>query len=297
MKKTAPLSPMQKENTRHGEQLFPFQQYMTSLSALYPRVSPHWHEEAEWTLITEGEGICQIQLSSFPIREGDFVFIPPAMLHSIYVKEGGFLRSETYVFHLNFLGIQSADVCSVRYLTPLQNQGMIPPFVIHSDHPAYEQLSQIFSRVQEACRGAEPGYELILKAELLLLISALIPYCRKEASPADKDTEQTKKLKTVLEYIDAHLEEDLSIQQLAGLCYFSEYHFMRFFKKYVGLSCLTYIKNLRLEKAASLLMKGGCSTLEISLSAGFHNLSYFHREFKKRYGVTPKEYADIAHMQ
>ena len=44
-------------------------------------------------------------------------------------------------------------------------------------------------------------------------------------------------------------------------------------------------------------MKGGSSTLEISLSAGFHNLSYFHREFKKRYGVTPKEYADIAHMQ
>ena len=36
------------------------------------------------------------------------------------------------------------------------------------------------------------------------------------------------------------------------LCYFSEYHFMRFFKRFMGTSCLNYIKNLRLEKAAEL---------------------------------------------
>ena len=65
---------------------------------------------------------------------------------------------------------------------------------------------------------------------------------------------------------------------------------MRFFKKYVGMSCLDYIKNLRLEKAAELLEQGASSTLDISLSVGFRNLSYFHREFKKKYGVTPKKF-------
>ena len=66
---------------------------------------------------------------------------------------------------------------------------------------------------------------------------------------------------------------------------------MRFFKKYVGMSCLEYIKNLRLEKAAELLSRGEVSVLEASLSAGFSNLSYFYREFKKKYGVTPKNFA------
>ena len=56
---------------------------------------------------------------------------------------------------------------------------------------------------------------------------------------------------------------------LASLCYFSEYHFMRFFKRFMGTSCLNYIKNLRLEKAAELLGQDGLPPLDASLSAGF----------------------------
>ena len=85
--------------------------------------------------------------------------------------------------------------------------------------------------------------------------------------------EYTAKLKTVLEYIDAHYAEELSISALASLCYFSEYHFMRFFKRFMGTSCLNYIKNLRLEKAAELLGQDRLTPLDVSLSAGFHNLS------------------------
>ena len=66
---------------------------------------------------------------------------------------------------------------------------------------------------------------------------------------------------------------------------------MRFFKKYIGISCLEYIKNLRLENAAARLAKGENSILEISMSCGFSNLSYFYREFKKKYGMTPKKFA------
>ena len=89
---------------------------------------------------------------------------------------------------------------------------------------------------------------------------------------------------------DAHYAEELSISALASLCYFSEYHFMRFFKRFMGTSCLNYIKNLRLEKAAELLGQDGLTPLGASLSAGFHNLSYFYREFRKKYGVTPGDF-------
>ena len=65
---------------------------------------------------------------------------------------------------------------------------------------------------------------------------------------------------------------------------------MRFFKKYIGVSCLEYIKNLRLEKAASRLAQGGQSVLDVSMSCGVSNLSYFYREFKKKYGMTPKQF-------
>ena len=60
-----------------------------------------------------------------------------------------------------------------------------------------------------------------------------------------------------------------------------------FSKKYMGESAMEYVRNVRLAKAAELFEQGAQSSLEVSLSCGFNNLSYFHREFKEKYGMTP----------
>ena len=70
--------------------------------------------------------------------------------------------------------------------------------------------------------------------------------------------------------------------------------FMRFFKKYMGMSCVQYIKNVRLERAADQFENGETNTLEVALACGFSNLSYFHREFKKKYGMTPKRFISLS---
>lgn len=95
------------------------------------------------------------------------------------------------------------------------------------------------------------------------------------------------KLKNVLDYIEVHYAESIQVSELAGLCYFSEYHFMRFFKKHMNMTCVQYINNVRLEKSVEQFERGNTSILDVSLSVGFHNLSYFHRAFKKRYHMTP----------
>ena len=65
---------------------------------------------------------------------------------------------------------------------------------------------------------------------------------------------------------------------------------MRFFKKHMNQTCIEYINNVRLEKAVELFEQGNTSILDVSLSVGFHNLSYFHRAFKKKYGMTPRSF-------
>ena len=132
-------------------------------------------------------------------------------------------------------------------------------------------------RITKLYSGQEFGYELALKAFLLQAIFLLLQYSEKNAdfgvnTPSDK-------LKNVLDYIEVHYAESIQVAELAGLCYFSEYHFMRFFKKHMNMTCVQYINNVRLEKSVE--------QLDVSLSVGFHNLSYFHRAFKKRYHMTP----------
>lgn len=286
----------QKEKRRHGEITFPIEKYGTRLAGDYPFVPPHWHEEAEFTLIQKGKCTYQIQLQSFEVAEGDLIFVPPMLLHSISVSDNmapAEVYSDTFVFHMHFLGAGAGDICGIRYLTPLMNQTLLPPFILSREHPIYEKALELFLEIDHAWNMRMTGYELIIKAALLRLLALLLPYCIESSKVPPIQTEHALKLKNALDYISSHYTENISISDVAEACYFSEYHFMRFFKKYVGMSCFDYLKNYRLEKAAELLQDGELSILDVCLSSGFHNLSYFYREFKEKYGMTPKEWRKI----
>ena len=98
-----------------------------------------------------------------------------------------------------------------------------------------------------------------------------------------------KFLKDVIKYIENNYRNDINITTLANICHYNEYHFMRFFKKYTGKTCIQFIKNYRLEKAYNLLKNTDLPVTQISFDVGFSNVSYFIRSFKEKYKVTPKE--------
>ena len=141
------LSPEQKEQTRHGGHLFPFQKYITVLSDLYPAVTPHWHDEAELTLIKKGSCTYQIRFETCEAEQGDLLFVPPAALHSLTIPPKSRYESETYVFHMSFLGANSADICAVRYLAPVAAQSLLLPCHIGKGHPAHPELMEIFNSI------------------------------------------------------------------------------------------------------------------------------------------------------
>lgn len=287
MKNLHSLALEQKENTKHGEAFFPVQKYITQLTADYPVITTHWHEEAEFTLITKGNCFYQIDLVHYEAKEGDLLFIPPLLLHSISRNTSEVFVSETYVFHMNFLGGNSTDICSTRYLTPFMNQEFSMPHFISPNHPTYVSLRKIFSQIASLYNKEMIGYEIALKSLFLQTIFLLLQYSEKTLFETGRLSE---KLKYVLDYIELHYSESISVSDLAKLCYFSDYHFMRFFKKHMGMTCVEYINNLRLEKSVELFKQGNDSILDVSLSVGFHNLSYFHRAFKKKYHMTPRSF-------
>lgn len=291
MKRLRTLAIEQKENARHGDATFPIRKYMTQLKPDYPVVTTHWHEEAEFTLITEGSATYQINLCSYEVQPDDLVFIPPLLLHSVTRREEHPLyQSETYVFHMNFLGGNATDICSTRYLMPLMNEELSVPCLIRPSHPAYVSLRKIFAQISSLFNDPIEGYELAIKSLLLQVVFLLLQYGTRNEKRTLTATTASDKLKTVLDYIHLHYSEPLTVSALAGQCYFSEYYFMRFFKKHMNMTVVEYINNLRLEKAVELFEQGNTSILEVSLATGFHNLSYFHKVFKHKFHMTPKEF-------
>lgn len=282
----------QREPTQHGNHLFPLARYVVSFSRDFSLLPLHWHEEAELTLIKSGSCIYHINLCDFPVKAGDIVLLPPAVLHSAGSFPKYQMQSESFVFHLNFLGLHAADTCSVKYLLPFSSQDLRFPYVISKEHPANPFLLDLFQQLSTIYLNKPSGYELMMKSLLLHFFFALLPYQLPQSAETKRKTfsqSQSDKLKSVLDYIDTHYSDPISIAELSKICCFSEYHFMRFFKLHVGMTCTEYMNTLRLEKAWQMLKNGNDSVLDTALSCGFRNLSYFYRLFRKKYHMTPKE--------
>lgn len=96
---------------------------------------------------------------------------------------------------------------------------------------------------------------------------------------------------TVLAYIDANLEGDLSVKTLSQLANFSAYHFHRQFSAYVGVPVARYVQLMRLRRAARRLAgQAESSVLEVALEAGFESPEAFSRAFRRDFGTSPSAF-------
>jgi AraC family transcriptional regulator len=96
------------------------------------------------------------------------------------------------------------------------------------------------------------------------------------------------KLKFVTDYINSHLERELSLNELAAIAQLSPYHFSRAFKQSTGISPHQYVIQQRVERASKLLVQGKMSIAEVAQACGFTHQSHLNRHFKRITGVTPK---------
>ena len=97
-------------------------------------------------------------------------------------------------------------------------------------------------------------------------------------------------VETALNYIKAHISEELSVEHLAKLANVSPRHLTRLFQKKLGLNVAECITKERMTAAAELLLDPSVSITLVSDRCGYCNYSYFIRQFKKYHGVTPGEY-------
>jgi len=98
---------------------------------------------------------------------------------------------------------------------------------------------------------------------------------------ASTRTEYIARINRVLDYIDVHLDEALPLEALARVACFSPFHFHRIFGAMVGEAPTPYVKRVRLEKAASLLLKNPEQSItDIALRCGFSSSASFARAFR-----------------
>lgn len=282
------------ENTIHGTSVFPFDFYHCSIPESFTTLPVHWHEEFEFTYVLEGTVTYQINLHPFSVSKGDFILIPPEMLHGIIGEEYSNLVTDSFVFRMDLLASLRSDVCS-SYLEPITQQLVRFPVVIPADASYIAKLHEIYEALLKLVNEKPTGYELEIKSLLLHLFFILYQFVPYDRQP-ENQMEITAKIKTALQYIQDNYREPISISDIGDYCGFSEYHFMRFFKKHMNMTCIKYLNQYRLDMASHQLSCTSVPITQVALENGFNNLSYFNRVFKKQFGITPKEFRKLTRI-
>jgi AraC family transcriptional regulator len=101
------------------------------------------------------------------------------------------------------------------------------------------------------------------------------------------------RVRRVVEFMMAHLEDDIGLDELAASTNLSPFHFSRMFKATTGVPPHRYLGNLRLERAKELLAGTSLSVAEVAAAAAFSTAANFSRAFKQFTGVTPLEYRNL----
>lgn len=135
------------------------------------------------------------------------------------------------------------------------------------------------------------GYIIKLGRTTGLELRALMDdfFCRIALALQAVEPESTGSIKMVCDYIDNHFSDEITLQHLAELSHFSEGYLSRLFHQQTGETIRSYMSSVRIDNALRMLKFSDKNVSDIAMSCGFHNISHFHRIFKKHTGHTPRE--------
>ena len=101
-----------------------------------------------------------------------------------------------------------------------------------------------------------------------------------------------RQLRKVEDHVGAHLTEDISVEEMAGLVELSPFHFSRVFKQATGMTPLQFVTRERITRAQQLIRESSRSLIEVAMEVGYTSPSHFAKVFRKMTGVAPKEFRD-----
>lgn len=276
------------ETKKHGLRDFPFNIYPCSIPGDFRNVALHWHEEMEIISIKKGRGTVVADRTVYEVEEGDVMGIFPGQLHAIYGLGEQRMDYENIIFSLSLLMGAGKDLCTERFLMPLAGEQVSEPFFIRKGMNGYEEFAGCILALDRVSKERGEGYQLAVKGQLYIFL--YLAFQSGLTLGEKRSGRARERIKQVLGYIEEHYGEPLDICQAADMCFYSQSHFMKYFKQYTGQSFVSYLNDYRLSRAGGFLRTTQDTVTEIAGRCGFDNLSYFNRLFRRKYGMTPGEY-------
>lgn len=252
-------------------------------------VELHHHDFYELYFLMSGDVTYIIESRTYHVMPGDMLLISPRELHQICIdpEMAAYERYTLWVDPqvMTQLSTELTDLC--RCFDPRR-----PDFgnLLRLSSEDRSHVRGLLDALYRESHSKEYGSDLLRQS---LLIQLLV-YANRLIARANSHLEETSRsnraVSQVIDYVNLHYSEPLSLDMLAERFYVSKYHLSHEFNRQMGTSVYRYIQKKRLMIARQLLAQGKKPN-EVYSACGFGDYAGFYRAFKAEYGAAPREYA------
>ena len=239
----------------------------------------HFHEFDKIVILISGKVDYTVEGTTYKLEPWDILLVRHHMIHKAAIDLS--VPYERIIIYL--------DSAYVERFAP--EAGLMDCFaaaekrrycLMRPDAGGVERLKEALERLEKT-QGDELFGAQLLRGTMLVLINRI---ALSDNSREKNTSESGGKIAPALSYINENLTRELSIDDMAAMCYMSRYYFMRLFKTQTGCTVHNYIRQKRLVLAARLIREG-MSASAAAAECGFSDYSAFHRAFTKTFRVSP----------
>lgn len=249
----------------------------------------HYHEFCKVLLLVSGAGGYTVDGQRYALQPGDTVLVGSHCVHRPEFAPG--TDYERIILYLSpeFLRRSSVSDCDLSECFSGERG-----HVLRLEEPERKKLFSMASALERELAGNDYG-RMILSHGLVLRMLVLIGRnLHRDNVPAPgPETAGNERVRDILCYLDRHLTEDITIDDLAERFYLSKYHMMRLFRRETGATIHGYLTERRLLLAREHIQKGMSAT-DACFRSGFRSYCSFTRSYGKRFGTTPTGRRDTA---
>lgn len=265
----------------------PFFELQYKRDSSLKNVELHHHDFYELYFLISGDVTYTIESRICRVLPGDILLIAPGQLHQVNIRS----EAEAYERFVLWLSPEmikqlSLDNCNLLRFLDEDTPGTVTQIRLREYDR--ETVRRLLEALYRETLGNDYGAEIMRRS----LVSQILVHVGRLALQEDtslQDSSSSLFISQVLDYINAHYQEPLSLNSLAEHFFISKYHLSHEFNRQVGTSVYRYIQKKRLQVARQFLSQQQRPS-HIALACGFSDYACFYRAFKNEYGYSPREY-------
>lgn len=251
---------------------------------------PHWHDQLLLMYIVKGEMTVLCRNQKVLGEQGDIIIVNPNEIHSV---ENAVKGVEYYLLKIDLILLlgKQPDLKQTIYAEPLLKNSILFENKVSRD----DLTLNIIKNMVKEFREKNEGHELALIGLTYQMLTTLLRKYKKtipDKTELDMQYRRLNQIKPAIIYMEDHFAEKVTLADLSEIAHLSPIHFSRVFKTVSGFSPMDFLNQLRVQKAAQLLVKTDKTIVEIAMDTGFNDGNYFSRFFKKCRNETPSEFRE-----